>query len=272
MVEYKRDKAPVQSRSCNQMLDGKPLDYSFRNLTEFAGLMNEAPRSGRTAPDLAEKARKWNQRTEKKKIGVSDKDMAAFFSSAAHYDEHQKETTGGVGGGERPGATGAGEGGARNSTEGRFPTALKLCYNEFSSWQDFPEAVGAIFYGADKGRLRWVDLSFNKLTDVSADALANFASIGILYLHANQISSFAFLEDLSKALPNLKTLTLHDNPIEEMQGYRTKVLAFFPNLKKFDFSSVTKADRDSASIVRRSIKRRQVQLQHHHMHHHHRHR
>ena len=68
----------------------------------------------------------------------------------------------------------------------------------------------------------------------------------MLYLHGNSIDKISEIEKLSN-LPHLRTLTLHGNPIEEdVSGYRQLVISKLPQLKKFDFSAVTKQDRASA--------------------------
>jgi len=60
-------------------------------------------------------------------------------------------------------------------------------------------------------------------------------------------------------LPRLSKLTLHGNPMEELNhpNYRTQVLAFLPNLKSLDFIGVTKVDREKANVWTERMKHRQ---------------
>lgn len=48
-----------------------------------------------------------------------------------------------------------------------------------------------------------------------------------------------------RALNKLYSLTLHGNPIEEVRGYRQRVLSTLPNLKNLDFTNVTTSDLES---------------------------
>ena len=54
-------------------------------------------------------------------------------------------------------------------------------------------------------RLRWVDLSFNRLTGIKA-SFTDFKSISVLYLHANKISKFGEIKPLGE-LAKLRSLT-----------------------------------------------------------------
>ena len=67
----------------------------------------------------------------------------------------------------------------------------------------------------------------------------------MLYLHGNNIGRIAEVDKLS-ALPKLKTLALHGNPIEVTPGYHHYVLSHIPQLQTLDFSGITKADRATA--------------------------
>lgn len=65
-------------------------------------------------------------------------------------------------------------------------------------------------------------------------------------MHGNGIEKIGEIDKLA-GLPNLRTLTLHGNPIEDpRKGYKQYVLSKLPNLKTFDFSGVTKTDRACA--------------------------
>lgn len=89
--------------------------------------------------------------------------------------------------------------------------------------------------------IAWLDLSFNDLEEVTDDIL-EFPNLKMIYLHGNKISS---LDDLTKlkGLPNLYSLTLHGNPLENNPGYRSSVLTMLPYLRSLDFAKVTDRER-----------------------------
>ncbi|XP_068786978.1 leucine-rich repeat-containing protein 51 isoform X2 [Struthio camelus] len=98
-------------------------------------------------------------------------------------------------------------------------------------------------------RLSWLDLSFNALPTIDP-VLTAYRHLRSLHLHANGIRSLAEVDKLA-ALPRLRRLTLHGNPVEEQPGYRSYVISVLPQLKSFDFSGVTKQDRSTAAAWKR---------------------
>lgn len=72
--------------------------------------------------------------------------------------------------------------------------------------------------------------------------LLEYPKVKILYLHGNSIVNLAEIDKLA-GLPNLTTLTLHGNPIEEIEDYKKYVLAVLPGLRSLDFYRITKQDR-----------------------------
>ena len=134
---------------------------------------------------------------------------------------------------------------------------MKLNNNKFESWQGFGDAVSQV---ADQEKLKWIDLSFNALKTID-DVISSCPHLTGLYLHANKIKSMAEVNKLSK-LKHLRSLTLHGNPIEaEIQTkaskarYRNNIISLLPNLKKLDFTPVTKMDREKAMIWRENRER-----------------
>ncbi len=69
----------------------------------------------------------------------------------------------------------------------------------------------------------------------------------MIYLHGNKIKRFSDLEKLQH-LPNLYSLTLHGNPIENYPNYRSSIICMFPELKSLDFAKVTEDEKDSARL------------------------
>ncbi|CAH2225930.1 leucine-rich repeat-containing 51-like isoform X1 [Pelobates cultripes] len=81
--------------------------------------------------------------------------------------------------------------------------------------------------------------------------LTTYLQLSVLNLHGNSIRQLSEVDKLA-CLPNLKSLTLHGNPIETEKGYRSYILSVLPQLKSLDFSGVTKQDRVMADVWRRT--------------------
>ena len=90
--------------------------------------------------------------------------------------------------------------------------------------------------------LTWLDLSFNKLTTISTE-LAEFSSLKIMYLHGNMLKELGKVLHTLRCLPQLYSLTLHGNPLEEHKKYRMKILNSLPQLRSLDFTNVTVSDK-----------------------------
>eukprot|EP00794_Sanderia_malayensis_P006922 gene6922-7700_t len=121
--------------------------------------------------------------------------------------------------------------------------AIRLSNNVISDWTAFSTTVAELV--EEPSNLEWIDLSFNDIKDIDK-CILEYPNLKVLYLHGNGIEEVCQVEKLSK-LTNLRTLTLHGNPIEdEAVGYRQYVISRLPQLRNFDFSTVTKQDRASA--------------------------
>ena len=83
-------------------------------------------------------------------------------------------------------------------------------------------------------QLLWLDLSFNRLTDVE-EALLEFTHLRVLYMHANQIKETARIDRLSK-LTHLTNLAIHGNALDSVVNIEKKLLSAMPNLTKLNFS------------------------------------
>ena len=140
-------------------------------------------------------------------------------------------------------APGTGSGDRKHTHAG-----LRLNNNEFAAWDDFAHAVDEVVQ--DPQDLYWIDLSFNNFSTISA-VLCNYRNVGSINLHANNISRLAEIDKLA-ALQRLKYLTLHGNPVEtgakSKLHYRNYIITKFPNLRKLDFTPITKQDRDTAKV------------------------
>ncbi|KAM4045158.1 leucine-rich repeat-containing protein 51 isoform 1-T2 [Anomaloglossus baeobatrachus] len=137
----------------------------------------------------------------------------------------------------------------------RMSRALRLNNNTLTDLHGFRDIVETLL--SEPGRLCWIDLSFNDLPSIDP-VLTTYRHLSVLNLHGNSISNLSEVDKLA-ALPSLKSLTLHGNPIETERGYRSYILSLLPNLKTLDFSAVTKQDRVTADVWRRmNLKPRRV--------------
>ncbi|KAM4795309.1 leucine-rich repeat-containing protein 51 [Rhinophrynus dorsalis] len=135
---------------------------------------------------------------------------------------------------------------ARSEDGKLLSQAVRLNNNTLTDLNGFREMVEKLL--SDPSQLSWIDLSFNDLSNIDP-ALTTYRHLSVLNLHSNSISRLSEVDKLA-ALPNLKSLTLHGNPIEAERGYRCYVLSVLPQLKSLDFSAVTKQDRVTANVWR----------------------
>ncbi|XP_057363234.1 leucine-rich repeat-containing protein 51 isoform X3 [Manis pentadactyla] len=147
----------------------------------------------------------------------------------------------------------------RHSKSGKSLTqSLWLNNNVLNDLRDFNQVVSQLLEHPEN--LAWIDLSFNDLTSIDPQVLTTFFNLSVLYLHGNSIQRLGEVNKLA-VLPQLRSLTLHGNPIEEEKGYRQYVLCTLPHITTFDFSGVTKADRITAEVWKRmNIKPKKVRI------------
>nr|XP_002731065.1 PREDICTED: leucine-rich repeat-containing protein 51-like [Saccoglossus kowalevskii] len=134
----------------------------------------------------------------------------------------------------------------KRDAEGRFcTTALKLNNNVIEHWNGFCEVVERLVSKPED--LSWIDLSFNAFSTIG-EAIFKFPSVRILYLHGNEIERIDEIDKLVQ-MPNLKSVTLHGNPLEEEKRYRQYMLTALPDIRALDFVTITKADRETAGVI-----------------------
>lgn len=89
--------------------------------------------------------------------------------------------------------------------------------------------------------LCWLDVSHNRLTDVS-DELLGFPNLRTVYMHRNCLASLCAVRKLHR-LPALRSLTLQHNPVATVRGYRSAIVFLLPRLANLDFVQVTNGER-----------------------------
>jgi len=103
----------------------------------------------------------------------------------------------------------------------------------------------------NSGKLLWIDLSYNYLEKIEDELVNNFPCLRTVYLHNNYIVNMDEVRKLN-TLPDLHTITLYGNPIEQIKGYRMWVLGVMylqsESLKKLDQVVVTKKEFDAVCV------------------------
>jgi hypothetical protein len=232
-------RAPISRSSDPTQNHAPPLDFSFKNVAVMEDLVQMEPRGGYRV----ERPPPPESQEEKKRIVDMDynpeliRRLAAVVmrgDGIAEWDEEEaaKKKRAGEQRRERPQPKGVGD-----------ATALKLNNNELRGLHGWSQVLPTLLPHPE--RLAMLDLSFNNLA--ALDPVLTRYPITVLYLHANRISEIAEVERL-KGL-QLKTLTLHGNPVEKIPHYRDIVLSIFPTLKTLDFSAITTRDRDRAAHI-----------------------
>ncbi|XP_070783697.1 leucine-rich repeat-containing protein 51-like [Enoplosus armatus] len=112
---------------------------------------------------------------------------------------------------------------------------------------------------AQPAKLGWLDLSFNKIRCIDP-VLCELPELRVLYLHGNSIWNLSEVDKL-RELQYLHTITLHGNAIETHKGYRSHVISALPQLKRMDFSAVTREERVLANVWRHCGKTTNQSLQ-----------
>uniref|UniRef100_A0A803KB92 Leucine-rich repeat-containing protein 51 n=1 Tax=Xenopus tropicalis TaxID=8364 RepID=A0A803KB92_XENTR len=128
---------------------------------------------------------------------------------------------------------------ARTDASGRRNTEAGAAIETQRWTEDFPtpRSPGPLWISPSNASTQW-------------KVLPKYRNLSVLNLHSNSIRQLSQVDKLA-ALPNLKSLTLHGNPIEGERGYRCYILSVLPQLKTLDFSAVTKQDRVTADVWRR---------------------
>jgi U2 small nuclear ribonucleoprotein A' len=101
------------------------------------------------------------------------------------------------------------------------------------------------------GRLTSLLLNNNRATRLAESLGRSFPKLATLVLTNNLFTTLTELEPLA-GLPTLTTLSLVDNPVTKVKGYRSFVIALLPKLRVLDFKRVKRAEREAAEAAFRS--------------------
>lgn len=74
-----------------------------------------------------------------------------------------------------------------------------------------------------------------------------------LYLHANKLKDITEFQKL-QGLTELRTLTVHGNPLDTIPNFRLYIIGLLPTLKKLDSVLISKKELDNALVWRNTFK------------------
>eukprot|EP01135_Chromosphaera_perkinsii_P002473 Nk52_evm79s223 gene=Nk52_evmTU79s223 len=214
---------------------GKPLDYSFKELTCFADCLDEEPKDG-----IRKKIEPIETMGEVLKKGTKLKSEKVDPEFEENEDIPNDPPPQAQAGEADEGVVMANDQGVDKAKKRIIrTTSLRVNNNYIENFDAFESTMNSLF--VHPYMLTWIDISFNGLKAIDID-FSKFVKIQVLYMHGNELSKVAEVQKLFEG-KSLKKLTLHGNGIENMPWYRYYIISNIPSLKELDFCGVTKKDR-----------------------------
>uniref|UniRef100_A0A8W7P4V7 Probable U2 small nuclear ribonucleoprotein A' n=1 Tax=Anopheles coluzzii TaxID=1518534 RepID=A0A8W7P4V7_ANOCL len=106
-------------------------------------------------------------------------------------------------------------------------------------------------------RLKCLLLNNNRIVRIGENLHESLPNLQSIILTGNNIQELGDLEPLTK-LPNLETLSLLTNPVSIKQHYREYVAFRFPNLRLLDFRKIRQKEREAANLLFKSKKGKEM--------------
>ena len=129
--------------------------------------------------------------------------------------------------------------------------SLMLAYNKLRELDQLNAVLAGIM--TNSHRLQWLDVSHNYLTHLDYN-FQDFPQLKTLYLHCNFIADLGELEKL-RHLQEIRTMTIHGNPLASVPNFRILSISILPQLKKMDSVLVSKKERDNAAFIKSQTKK-----------------
>jgi hypothetical protein len=85
-------------------------------------------------------------------------------------------------------------------------------------------------------------------------AILELKSLNCFYMHGNSISEKTEVDKLTN-LKELRTLTLHGNPVQKQPNFYEYVLVKLPTLRNFNFSAISKSEKQKSVMELERLKR-----------------
>mmetsp|Transcript_9191 Transcript_9191/g.9146 ORF Transcript_9191/g.9146 Transcript_9191/m.9146 type:complete len:302 (+) Transcript_9191:19-924(+) len=256
--------------------DGKPLDFSFKNIRNISDIITMEPRSGERLPILheepIEEKKEISQhllpspRHEAPRVGENEemeeeipkqtkqaepfkppqppaiqKILAEHTTSKAAANSHHGHAD------EHTSAI------VKKKKVKNMTTSLVLSYNIIPDLTGLIDIITKVM--KNPLSLKWIDLSYNHLTTISKE-LCELPQLMSLYLHSNYISDMKELLNLQDT--TIKSLTLYGNSIDQLPGYRLYTITLLPQLKRLDSVLITKLEIDNSIGFSHKINKRRL--------------
>ena len=132
-------------------------------------------------------------------------------------------------------------------------SSLILSYNMIPDLTGLMDILGRVL--RRPLNIKWLDLSNNHLTKISAE-ICELPALMSLYYHSNYVADMAELTHLKHS--PVKFLTMHGNPFDQLPGYRMWVVCLVPQIKRLDTVLVSKLETDNAIGFSRTVEKRRI--------------
>lgn len=253
----------------NQPLDGKPLDFSYKNLRSLREVIMTEPRSGDRLPIPQEESIE-----EKKDANVQGNPNFAKNGNGESEDAEEEspkkqqqlepfkppqapavhkvlieQTTSKTAANSMPGHADENQASAVKKMKVRYhTTSIMLSYNTIPDLVGLSDILSKVV--KNYINLKWIDLSYNHLTVLYAE-LCELPNLLSLYLHSNYVSDMKEVMKLANC--GVKSLTLYGNAIDQLPGYRMYVITLLPQIKRLDSVLITKLEKDNSLVFGQRI-------------------
>ena len=250
-----------------QVLDGKPLDFSYKNLRSLREIITTEPRSGDRLPIPQEESIE-----EKKDNNIpGNPNFPKNGESEEVEDDSPKklqqlepfkhpappavqkvlieQTTSKTAANSIPGHPDENQASAVKKAKIRYETtSIMLSYNTIPDLLGLSDVLSKVV--RNYTNLKWIDLSYNHLTILFSE-ICDLPNLLSLYLHSNYISDMKEVLKLERS--PIKSLTLYGNAIDQLPGYRMYVITLLPQIKRLDSVLITKLETDNSIVFSKRI-------------------
>jgi Leucine-rich repeat (LRR) protein len=250
-----------------QVLDGKPLDFSYKNLRSLKEIITTEPRSGERLPIPQEESveeKKDNNLPGNPNFPKSGESEEVEEDSPKKVQQLepfkapqapavmkilQEQTTSKTAANSMPGHTDDNQASVVKKVKISYKTSsIMLSYNTIPDLVNLCDIFSKVV--KDYQGLRWVDLSYNHLTALDRE-LCELPNLMSLYLHNNYVSDMKEVLKLEQS--GVKSLTMYGNPIDQLPGYRMYVITLVPQIKRLDSVLISKLEKDNSLVFARRI-------------------
>lgn len=250
-----------------QVLDGKPLDFSYKNLRSLREIIMTEARSGDRLPIPQEESIE-----EKKDSNLQGNPNFPKNGESEDAEEESpkklvqlepfkppmlpavhkvliEQTTSKTAANSNPGHPDENQASAVKKARIRYQTtSIMLSYNTIPDLLGLPDIFSKVL--KNPMNLKWIDLSYNHLTILYTE-LCELPNLLSLYLHSNYISDMKEILKLENC--PIKFLTMYGNSIDQIPGYRMYVITLLPQIKRLDSVLITKLEKDNSMVFSKKI-------------------